>query len=297
MPAPRDAFRHRVHVDVRDRDGHSATLEVAPRFRVGRVDHHPIEKSMVDLGDAERRDRMARGAQHAAERTADGPSSRDRADRHERSSAIAERPRDARHAEDRPDAGEGIARRQQQRVGSADRLNHTGRRLRLCEASIREASDRVACAAADEVFLKREPSPTAGMHDRAHRVVRHRQYLRFHSEGGGDLRRHLVKRAPGGKSMRTMNVRGQVEIAEPEPARTIEAPQRSERARRIAGDTPAALPRRDPCQVVDHRVEVGGDVQPVEPLVVGGIHDDREVPSRYEPGDAAQQARRADPPG
>ena len=114
-------------------------------------------------------------------------------------------------------------------------------------------------------------------------------------ELGGDRAQGGALRQPLG----AVAVGGQVPVAEVEPGDPAEPLERLHDAPGLAGQAPPGLGVDGVGQRVDHRVEVRGDVQPVEHGVVAGVDDggDPAGVARPRPSPAAAGRRRLLRPG
>ena len=87
----------------------------------------------------------------------------------------------------------------------------------------------------------------------------------------------------------------EVAVAETEPRGCAVAVERVHGGERLARKTPAGLGVLGTGQRVGDRVEVGAHQQPVEPVVVAGVHDDGEISGRDDLDEATEEARGPDP--
>ena len=103
-----------------------------------------------------------------------------------------------------------------------------------------------------------------------------------------DLGGHLRERRPRVQALRAEEVGREVLVAEPEPGGDVVARERVERGEGLAFEAPALRGVRRAGERVGDRVEVGGDVQPVELVVVAGVDDRDDLVRRH----GAHQSRR-----
>ena len=89
-------------------------------------------------------------------------------------------------------------------------------------------------------------------------------------------------------------VRGEVAVAEREPGGLAEPAERAEAGEGVARDTPAPHRVAPPGERVEDGVEVRGDVETEELLVVARVADDGEAARLDEAGEAPQEASPAD---
>jgi hypothetical protein len=85
------------------------------------------------------------------------------------------------------------------------------------------------------------------------------------------------RRPSGAEPGRPEEVRREVPVAQTEPRGLAEGRQRTQRGERVALDTPALRRIGQRRQRVEDGVEIGGDVEPEELLVVARIPDDGDV--------------------
>jgi hypothetical protein len=110
---------------------------------------------------------------------------------------------------------------------------------------------------------------------------------------------HRGEREAGVEHPGPDEVRGQVAVAEAEP-RLLHAVRRELLlgVPGLVGAAPAALGVDAAAEGVHHGVEVGADLQPVEPEVVGGVGHDRHVlPPARDREQALEEAGSADASG
>ena len=139
------------------------------------------------------------------------------------------------------------------------------------------ASSSAARPSRSTVMRVRTGSSVIGS-ERARRPTRPRVISAVTAESGAPARRRCGAEEVG----------REVLVAEPEPRGDVVAVERVERGERLALEAPALRGVRRAGERVGDRVEVGGDVQPVELVVVGGVHDRDDVARRDdadEPGE------------
>src|ERR1700686_5181527 len=85
-----------------------------------------------------------------------------------------------------------------------------------------------------------------------------------------------------------IQMRCEVAVAEVEPGFAVEPAQRVERVEALALETPSVGAIDDAGERVNHRVDIGRNVEPVEMLVIAGIDDDAQ-PARIDPLDQSAE--------
>ena len=145
----------------------------------------------------------------------------------------------------------------------------------------------VSRAVAHQVLLEGSPS-AGGLDDRPDRVVAHGQHAGADAEAARLQRGDLRQRRPGAQTFGAEQMRREVAVAELEPRVALVAAQRLEGVERVARDAPAAHRIRKTREGVEHGVDVGRDVEAVEHVVVGRVHDDRQLAARDQRRQSAQ---------
>ena len=92
-------------------------------------------------------------------------------------------------------------------------------------------------------------------------------------------------------------MRREVLVAEAEPRVDAVALERTEGGEGLPGEAPAGLGVVGAGEGVGDRVEVGADEQPVEPVVVAGVDDHRDLARVDHVEQAAQEAGGSDATG
>ena len=110
---------------------------------------------------------------------------------------------------------------------------------------------------------------------------------------GGDLGEGRALLEPAG----AVEVGREVAVAEPEPGRLAVAVERVHHAEALVGEAPALLGVLGAGERVGDGVEVGGDGEAVEAVVVGGVHDHRDRGRVDDPDEPAQEAGGSDSTG
>jgi hypothetical protein len=145
---------------------------------------------------------------------------------------------------------------------------------------------------ADEILLKVEPA--IGPEDaRPHRLIRHRQHGGLHAEPVRDRAGHLGQHPSLAEEARSVQMRGQIAIAEIEPRRFAKARHPTKGVKRLVGQPPAACEVDHAGERVADRVEVGRNVEPPDLRVVARVDDDGQIARVEELGEPPHQLRGA----
>ena len=99
------------------------------------------------------------------------------------------------------------------------------------------------------------------------------------------------------QALRAEEVGREVLVAEAEPRGHVVAGERVERRERLAFEAPALRGVRRAGERVGDGVEVGGDVQPVELVVVAGVDDGDDVARRHDAHEPGEEPGGADTTG
>ena len=113
----------------------------------------------------------------------------------------------------------------------------------------------------------------------------------------GEQRRDLRQCAAGGQASRPQHVRRQIAVAELEPGLAAEPLHRRHEIPGFAGKAPAALRIVLVGQRVEHRVDVGRDVQAEMDEIVRGVDDDGKLVGRQHGRKTARELAAADAAG
>ncbi len=174
------------------------------------------------------------------------------------------------------DRDERVARRDHDRVCVGDRRQHAGRCSRLLGSLVDERVDLVLVASGDEPLLEDERA-VRGDEVRAERIVGGRQQARGEARLADEGRRHRGERLAATERVRADEVKTEVEVTEHEPPLPAPGPCGLERPPGLAGTAPAALRVVQAREGVQHRVEVGRDVEAEDLEVVADVADDRQL--------------------
>ena len=184
---------------------------------------------------------------------------------------------DARDGQDRADAHHRVGRRQHKDVRLPDRVQHAGCRGGGVDAHEHELMGGQSGAVLHPPLLEVNGGPALlGVHHYVglDTVVRHGQQrhsrLPPRAQGCGDL----VQRVPGREQLCAHQVGGDVAVPEREPQR-IEAvrPKFVEDPVGLVTATPSALEVDPAAEGVHDGVQVGADLQSVQPDVIRGVAD------------------------
>ena len=102
---------------------------------------------------------------------------------------------------------------------------------------------------------------------------------------------------PGTQPCRSLQVRGEVGVAETEPCVFAVSFQHCERREGIVHDAPTGRGVRETREGVHHRIEVRADVDAEKLQIIGGVADDRQRIRRQDPVEAVGEFGPADAPG
>ena len=109
---------------------------------------------------------------------------------------------------------------------------------------------------------------------------------------GGDRGGRLAEGRAVAQQLGAEQVGGEVAVAEAEPGVGAVAGERVDGGEGLAGEAPAGLGVLGAGQGVGDGVEVGADVEAVEPVVVAGVDDDGDVGRVDDLDEPAEEARR-----
>ena len=269
---------------------------------VDRVDHERAAELGVRARDADARDLDAERAHQPVGRALHRRAADDRADRRRpgraRATSTSRMPGTARIGPIEITGFDG----QITIVSAASSASSTpGRgpgRLRAVEAN---RDDRRLGPLADEPLLHREllgvrrrrGDRDAGARPRSSVIGSERE---VEAPRRGDLGRHLGERRARAQPLGAEEVGREVLVAEPEPGRHVVAVERVERRERLAFEAPALLGVRRAGERVGDRVEIGGDVQPVELVVVAGVDDGDDIVRRHDAHESGEETAAPTPP-
>ena len=264
------------------------------RRRVGAVDHERVEQALVTLCHMRGGRPADEALHHAVERAAHGAAADQRADGDGAHAARLERRADPGHGEDRVDRDERVARGDHDRVGGGERLEDAGGRPGRVRAVVDERVDLVLVPAGDEPLLERERA----LRGDDVRAERGRPSRAGAGSRGPPPRASPAVTAESGspapERLRADEMEAEVEVAEHEPALAAPGARRLERLPGLAGAPPAALGVVEPGEAVEHRVEVGRDVEAEHLEVVADVADHRQLARREHVVEAGRELRAAD---
>ena len=135
------------------------------------------------------------------------------------------------------------------------------------------------------------------MQDGTDGLVAHGDHRGLHTEAGAQLPGSPGQGPSLGQKLGAADVGCQVAVAEVEPGLHAETAEHLQSAEGVTGQTPTSFRVDQPGEGVGHGVEVGGDVEAVEGLVVAGVDHDGQVGGREEPGQSESQLGSADAAG
>jgi hypothetical protein len=204
---------------------------------------------------------------------------------------------DAGDREHGTDRDHRVRRADHDRVGLVQRVEHAGRRPGRIGAVEAHALYCRLAAFTDEPFLHREVAAVVGGDARAHPIVGHGQQLRVDAPRAHDLCGHGRERRARVQALRAKEMGGEIFVAEAEPRGHVVTRQRVERVERLAFESPALRDVRRAGEGVGDRVEVGGDVQSVKRVVVGGVDDCHDVGGRHDAHEPREKTSGAHTPG
>src|SRR6266550_2480799 len=299
-----DHLRGRVVVGHQQRhrpDGDAVDLGAIGAVHEPSVEQPAVAARAVVAPDALRADLDPDGRQAGVGHTAYRLAADDRRQPDDLGPGPGDRLADARHGEDRADTDDRIARRDEQDVRAGDRLDDARRRPRIVDTDLHELLRRHRRPVLDPPFLEVDrlsDSVDVDDHVRLASLVGHWQErhgrLPSLAQGG----RHVREREARVEHPGADEVRGDVEVAEPEPGRfgavgrelVLDPPG-------LLVATPAAVGIDAVPERVHDAVEVRADAKAVQGDVVAGVHDRRDVVRRTCRAHAAQETSSADPSG
>lgn len=165
----------------------------------------------------------------------------------------------------------------------------TGARRCLFRAIEARADEARRTAVAHEVVLKSEFT-FLGNDAGAHRLVTHRHHAMRHAERGAQIGRDLRKTGALTQAGATVQVRGQIQIAEPEPAFTTQRLQRLHATPGLALLAPAEFVVMAACERIHHTVQVRANRQAKVFEVVTCIDRNGQRPRRQHLGQSGRHA-------
>ena len=126
-------------------------------------------------------------------------------------------------------------------------------------------------------------------------AVGHGHQAGAEAPGGGDLGGDLAQSRALPQPPGAEEVGGEVAVAEPEPGVLAVAGEGVDGGERLARQAPPGVGVLGSGEGVGDRVEVGADVEAVEPVVVGGVDDHGDVGGVDDLHQPAEEARRPHP--
>src|SRR5215470_3506362 len=131
---------------------------------------------------------------------------------------MAKRISDSGYGQDRPDAGNRIARRDQHPLRRSDRFEDTRRRLGLASAGEANRGDRILKPALDEIFFKAQ-LPDRSFDTGLNALIAHRKNSRSDDQSLREDFGDLGKGFSFAEQLGAHEVRGEVAVAHAEPGR------------------------------------------------------------------------------
>ncbi len=159
--------------------------------------------------------------------------------------------------------------------------------------SIADASHGRARVVPHQVALEGK-SARGGLEYGPHGVIGHREHPRPYPEALADLGCDGRECGAACQTLGAVEVCREVAVSKAKPRRSIEATERAEAGERITPDAPAGTRIGDTRERIADGVEVRGDGEPEESLVVSGVDDDGERGRISNADQAAQESRGAD---
>ena len=172
---------------------------------------------------------------------------------------------------------ERVARGDHDRLGAFDRLDHTGGRTARVRTVVAQRIDVVLVASSDEPLLERE-RPRGRDDVRPEVIVRRGKQSRFQARGSREPGGNGRERLAATQGLGAHEVEPEVAIAEHEPPLPTPRAGRLERLPRLAVAAPATFRVIETGERIEHRVEVGRNVQAQDLEIVAHVPDHRELP-------------------
>lgn len=88
----------------------------------------------------------------------------------------------------------------------------------------------------------------------------------------------------------------EITVPQSEPNVAVEPFERGLRVKGVGLDTPARRQRRQAGKCVDDRVDIRGDIEAVEFLVIACVYEDSDIARIYDPYKTTQEPSRSDSP-
>ncbi len=177
------------------------------------------------------------------------------------------------------DRDERVARGDHDRIGSLDRLDHSRGRAGRVRTVVAQRIDVVLVASGDEPLLKRE-RPRGRDDVRPEAIVRRGDQPRLDVRSASEPGRDGGQRLAAAQRLRAHEMESEIAVAEHEPPLAAPRARRFERLPRLTGAAPAPLGVIEAGDCVQHRVEVGRDVQAEHLEIVADVPDHGELAGR-----------------
>ena len=161
------------------------------------------------------------------------------------------------------------------RSGRRERLEESGRGPCLLRPLVTEVQHLRPAALAYEIVLEGERA-FRRLDDGRHRIVAHGQDARLDAEPRAQCSRDRAQALARPQSPGTLDMDGEVLVAEEEPGLAAERAERRHEGAALPCPPPAGLRVREPGEGVGERVEVGADLEAEMLEVVAGVGDDGE---------------------
>ncbi len=277
----------------------SASISPAAR-RVTGVDDQRAAEGAVLAGHPDARDVDPERTHQTVGRPLHGTTGDDRAHPDHTVTTGDERVADAGHCEDRADRDHRVARAHEDGFGVVQRVEHAGSRGGLIGAVEAHVHHGRFAAFAYEPLLHGQlggAGRARGLRGDAggDPVVTHGQQPGLEVPGRGDSGGRLAERVAGHQALGAEEVRGEVPVAQSEPGVGAVPVEGVDRGEGLPGQAPSGVGVLRTGQRVGHGIEVGTDEEPVEPVVVGGVHDDGDLGRVHHLHQSAEEACRPHP--
>ena len=183
---------------------------------------------------------------------------------------------DARNGEDRANAGDGIAGREQHDCGRHDGIDHARSGFGLIRSGETNRIDRILIPALHEIFL--EAQLADGRVDPGfHAGIAHGENARLHAHPGGDVGGHFGQSFALPKQFCAQQVDGEVAVAGVKPDGLAQFAHGLQAKESVALHAPAALLAEQSGQHVGDGIEIGRNVKSPPLQIVSGVDDDGEI--------------------
>ena len=209
-------FGRCVHQNGKTCNGEAVCDEAALVLLIFLVEKQSVEEPLVDTHQTARARSESESTHHAVSRAFDSAPADQGRDADDRCSGLAHRTSHAGQGENRTDADEGIAGRDQDQIGTRDGFQNTGGGFRGTNSGVSDFQHVAAGPVAHEVLLKCEFS-LGCVDDGPHTVVAHGPDSHGNPEGFPLAASDLGQRLAALERRCAKEVRGQILIAESEP--------------------------------------------------------------------------------